>query len=80
MLLALTVSPVLHPRYKLKYFETAKWPGDWIRAAETAVHDEYADWLSRHGEQEAASSTSEDEDGGIHGGKKKVRDWFLLHV
>ncbi|TFY67078.1 hypothetical protein EVJ58_g1873 [Rhodofomes roseus] len=42
------IAMVLHPRYKLRYFENARWQEGWINTAEELVRDEYADWRSRH--------------------------------
>jgi hypothetical protein len=33
---------VLHPKYKLEYFEEAGWEDDWIETAEELVHDRFA--------------------------------------
>ena len=32
---------MLHPRHKLKYFENAGWPVDWIDSAREIVHAEF---------------------------------------
>lgn len=37
----LTLPLVLHPRHKLVYFRNLNWPSDWIKLAETLVHDEF---------------------------------------
>lgn len=34
---------VLHPKYKLNYFKTAKWEQMWIDTAEELVRTEYRD-------------------------------------
>ncbi len=38
---ALTLLPVLNPRYKLQYFKQAKWPEDWINTAKEITREEY---------------------------------------
>ncbi|KIM60411.1 hypothetical protein SCLCIDRAFT_43263, partial [Scleroderma citrinum Foug A] len=35
------IAMVLHPRHKLSYFKTARWPAEWIMIAEELVQDEF---------------------------------------
>ncbi|KAH9960262.1 hypothetical protein BC827DRAFT_1103688, partial [Russula dissimulans] len=35
------IAMVLHPRYKLKYFERQGWDREWIETAETIVREEF---------------------------------------
>ena len=67
---------VLHPRHKISYFEAAKWEPAWIKTAEELVHDEYSQWLRRHGKKGsvAAGSGSDDSDSNEDVCPKKVRD------
>ena len=37
----LTLISVLHPCHKLKYFENAGWPTDWIKTAEEILRTEF---------------------------------------
>ena len=32
---------VLHPRYKLKYFEKQEWDSEWVKTAENIVKEEF---------------------------------------
>lgn len=46
--------PVLHPRHKLRYFESARWPTDWINTAQGILREEF--------ERSYARPSSSDED------------------
>lgn len=37
----LTSNPVLHPKYKTTYFDTAKWQPDWIATAREMIRTEW---------------------------------------
>jgi hypothetical protein len=47
---------VLHPRYKLQYFDNAGWPSDWIQTAREIVIAEF--------ERSYKSTDSSDEESG----------------
>lgn len=43
MLTALWLSIVLHPGHKMRYFEDARWPAQWLKNAREMVREEYDD-------------------------------------
>ncbi|KAF7793614.1 hypothetical protein EIP86_004728 [Pleurotus ostreatoroseus] len=71
------ISMILQPRFKLSYFECAKWPNEWIETAESVLWEEfarsYAGNTARTGEDIGSNSrATEKKDGGTPAVLKSV--------
>ena len=70
----LTPLLVLHPRHKLVYFWNLNWPSDWIKLAETLMHNEF-----EHNYMAIAEDKSDEEGDKGDTVTSKTKEVSLLH-
>jgi hypothetical protein len=64
--LLITLSIVLHPRYKTTYFTHAKWPAHWISDAEALAHKIWTEDYKKVAPLSAEDTMREAEQSGLN--------------